>query len=181
VRWPFPDPLGEMEAVYTLHSEIATLPRTIDGVRDVRWRLALPPAVAQGFRLLVDLGLAGEEPVDTPAGPVVPRDVLRAVLARIPPPQGPPRDLEILVVRVRGTLDGRPATFTAEARYEPQPEGISAGAFGTAIPIAVAALWLAKGRVPAGVHPPETAFPTAEFVDDLVREGVRLRTSLDAG
>jgi lysine 6-dehydrogenase len=180
VRWPFPEPLGEMEAVYTLHSEIATLPRTIDGVRDVRWRLALPPAVAQGFRLLVDLGLAGEEPVDTPAGPVVPRDVLRAVLARIPPPQGPPRDLEILVVRVRGTLDGRPATFTAEARYEPQPEGISAGAFGTAIPIAVAALWLAKGRVPAGVHPPETAFPAAEFVDDLVREGVRLRTSLDA-
>jgi lysine 6-dehydrogenase len=180
VRWPFPEPLGEMEAVYTLHSEIATLPRTIDGVRDVRWRLALPPAVAQGFRLLVDLGLAGEDPVDTPAGPVVPRDVLRAVLARIPPPEGPPRDLEILVVRVRGTLDGRPATFTAEARYEPQPEGISAGAFGTAIPIVVAALRLAKGRVPAGVHPPETAFPAGEFVDELVGEGVRLRTSLEA-
>jgi saccharopine dehydrogenase-like NADP-dependent oxidoreductase len=178
--WPFPEPLGEMEAVYTLHSEVATLPRTIEGVRDVRWRLALPPAIAQGFRLLVDLGLAGEEPVDTPAGPVVPRDVLRAVLARIPSPQGPPRDLEILVVRARGTLDGRPATFTAEARYEPQPEGISAGAFGTAIPIAVAARWLAEGRIQAGVHPPETAFPAGEFVDELVGEGVRLRTSLEA-
>jgi lysine 6-dehydrogenase len=180
VRWPFPEPLGEMEAVYTLHSEIATLPRTIEGVRDVRWRLALPPAIAQGFRLLVDLGLAGEEPVDTPSGPVVPRDVLRAVLARIPSPQGPPRDLEILVVRARGTLDGHPATFTAEARYEPQPEGISAGAFGTAIPIVVAALWLARGRIPPGVHPPETAFPAGEFVDDLVHEGVRLSPSLEA-
>jgi lysine 6-dehydrogenase len=179
MRWPFPEPLGEMEAVYTLHSEIATLPRTIEGVRDVRWRLALPPAIAQGFRLLVDLGLAGEEPVDTSAGPIVPRDVLRAVLARIPSPQGPPRDLEILVVQARGTLDGRPATFTAEARYEPQPEGISAGAFGTAIPIVVAAMWLAKGRIPAGVHPPETAFPAGEFVDELVAEGVGLRTTLE--
>jgi lysine 6-dehydrogenase len=180
MRWPFPEPLGEMEAVYTLHSEIATLPGTIEGVRDVRWRLALPPAIAQGFRLLVDLGLAGEDPVETPAGSVVPRDVLRAVLARMPPPEGPPRDLEILVCQARGTLDGRPATFTAEARYEPQPEGISAGAFGTAIPIVVAAMWLAGGRVPAGVHPPETALPAQEFVDELVREGVRLRTSLEA-
>jgi saccharopine dehydrogenase-like NADP-dependent oxidoreductase len=179
VRWPFPEPLGEMEAVYTLHSEIATLPRTIEGVRDVRWRLALPPAIAQGFRLLVDLGLAGTEPVDTPAGPAIPRDVLRAVLARVPSPQGPPRDAEILLVRARGAKDGRPATFTAEARYEPQPEGISAGAFGTAIPIAVAARWLAKGRVPAGVHPPEAALPAGEFVDELVDEGVELTTTLE--
>jgi lysine 6-dehydrogenase len=180
VRWPFPEPLGEMEAVYTLHSEIATLPRTIEGVRDVRWRLALPPAVAQGFRLLVDLGLAGEEPVDTPAGPAVPRDVLRAVLARIPPPQGPPRDLEILLVRAQGTLEGRAATFTAQARYDPQPEGISAGAFGTAIPIAVAARWLAEGRVPAGVNPPETALPAEEFVHELVRVGVQIETSIES-
>jgi lysine 6-dehydrogenase len=179
VRWPFPEPLGDMEAVYTLHSEIATLPRTIEGVRDVRWRLALPPAIAQGFRLLVDLGLAGTEPVDTPAGPAVPRDVLRAVLARVPPPQGPPRDAEILLVRARGTSDGRPATFTAEARYQPQPEGISAGAFGTAIPIAVAARWLAEGRVPSGVHPPESALPAEEFVDELVGEGVVFRTTLE--
>jgi saccharopine dehydrogenase-like NADP-dependent oxidoreductase len=111
---------------------------------------------------------------------VVPRDVLRAVLARIPSPEGPPRDLEILVVRARGTLDGRPATFTAEARYEPQPEGISAGAFGTAIPIVVAALWLARGRIPPGVHPPETAFPAGEFVDELVGQGVRLKTALES-
>ena len=35
----FPDPIGEQEAFYTLHSEPATLPPTIQGVRDVRWRL----------------------------------------------------------------------------------------------------------------------------------------------
>jgi lysine 6-dehydrogenase len=174
VPWRFPDPLGEMEAVYTLHSELATLPSTIDGVRDVRWRLALPPAIADGFRLLVDLGLTGEEPVDTPRGPVVPRELLRAVLARMPSPDGPPRDLEILVARVAGTKSGRPARFVAEARYDPQPEGISAGAFGTAAPIAVASRWLAQGSVPPGVHPPESALPAEEFAAALADEGVVL-------
>jgi lysine 6-dehydrogenase len=179
VRWRFPDPIGEMEAVYTLHSELATLPRTIEGVRDVRWRLALPPAIADGFRLLVDVGLTGEEPVDTPSGPVVPRDVLRALLARVPGPGGPPRDAEVLVVQARGTRGGRPATFTAEARYEPQPEGISGGAFGTAIPIAVASRWMAEGRVAAGVYPPEMALGAEDFVAELAHEGVRITTRLE--
>jgi lysine 6-dehydrogenase len=181
VRWPFPEPVGEMEAVYTLHSELATLPRTIRGVRDVRWRLALPPAVAEGFRLLVELGLASEDPVQTSAGPVAPREVLRAVLARIPPPSGPPRDVEYLVVRATGTKDGGSATFTGQARFDPQPEGISAGAFGTALPIAVAARWLAEGRVPPGVHPPETALDPDAFVKELAAEGVRLDVSVEPG
>lgn len=181
IRWPFPEPIGEMEAVYTLHSELATLPRTIAGVRDVRWRLALPPAIAEGFRLLVELGLASEEPVETSAGPVSPREVLRAVLARVPPPEGPPRDAEILLVRARGEKDGAPATFIGQARFEPQREGISAGAFGTALPIAVAARWLAEGRIRAGVHPPETALEAEPFVAELVEEGVRLDISVDPG
>jgi len=179
VPWRFPEPIGEMDAVYTLHSEIATLPTTIEGVRNVRWRLALPPAIADGFRLLVDLGLTGEEPVETSSGTAVPRDLLRAVLARVPPPAGPPRDVEVLVVRAVGTKDGRPATFTAEARYDPQPEGISAGAFGTAIPIAVASRWLAEGRVAAGVHPPESAVPAEDFVTELAGEGVALTIRLE--
>jgi saccharopine dehydrogenase-like NADP-dependent oxidoreductase len=117
--------------------------------------------------------------VDTPSGPVVPRDLLRAVLGRVPAPAGPPRDVEVLVVQARGTLNGRTATFTAEARYEPQPEGISAGAFGTAIPIAVAARWLAEGSVEPGVHPPETALVAEDFVAEVAREGVRITTRLE--
>lgn len=179
VPWRFPEPLGEMEAVYTLHSELATLPKTIEGVRDVRWRLALPPAIADGFRLLVDLGLAAEDPVETPSGPVVPRDVLRAALARLPGPQGPPRDVEALVVKVAGTRRGRASVFIGEALFRPTPEGISAGAFGTAIPIVVAARWLAQGRIAPGVHPPESALAPQEFLEELAAEGVSLRLSLE--
>jgi lysine 6-dehydrogenase len=178
IPYRFPEPVGELEAVYTLHSEIATLPRTIPGVRDVRWRLALPPEVAGGFRTLAELGLASEEPVDTPSGPVIPRDLLRTVLARLPAREGPPEDTEALVVEATGPLRGRPAAFVGTVLLRPTHEGIDAGAFGTAIPIATATRWLAEGRVPSGVHPPETALPATEFLADLAGEGAEITVSV---
>ncbi len=179
IRYLFPEPLGEMEAFYTLHSEPATLPDTIEGVQDVRWRLALPPKIAEGFRVLVDLGLASEEPLETSSGTAVPRDVLRALLSRMPAPDGPARDVEVLEVTAAGSLGGRPARYLGRALFEPTPEGIGGGPFGTSIAIAVAVRWLATGRVSPGVHPPETAFEAQWFLDDLAREGVELTTSVE--
>jgi len=158
--------------MYTLHSEPATLPRTIPGVRDVRWRLALPRPVHEGFVFLVRTGLASRDPVMTSSGPVVPREALAAVLNRLSAADGEPSDREVIDVRVAGTSGGAPATYRSLASFEPSPEGLSAGAFGTAIPIATTVRWLAEGRVPAGVHPPETASDPAAFVGDREPEGV---------
>jgi len=179
MRHRFPDPIGEQEAFYTLHSEPATLPRTIEGVRDVRWRLALPSVLAQGFRLLVDLGLTNEEPVQTTAGPVSSREILLQALGRLPVPDGPPQDVEAVDVVVRGTRDGRPGTFTGTTIFRPSPEGIAAGTLGTALPIGISARWQAEGRVRPGVQPPETAFDADEFLRELSGGGVEVRTRLE--
>jgi saccharopine dehydrogenase (NAD+, L-lysine-forming) len=178
VDWAFPDPIGVQSAMYTLHSEPATLPRTIPGVRDVRWRLALPRPIHEGFAFLVGTGLASRDPVMTSSGPIVPRDVLAAVLNRLVASDGEPMDREVIDVRVAGRKDGRDAVYRSLASFTPSPEGLSAGAFGTAIPVATTARWLAEGRVPAGVHPPETAFDAASFVADLEREGVAFEGEL---
>jgi lysine 6-dehydrogenase len=174
VDWEFPEPVGTQPAMYTLHSEPATLPRTIPGVRDVRWRLALPRPIHDGFAFLVGTGLASRDPVMTSTGPVVPREVLVATLERLGGGDAEPNDEETIDVRVAGTRAGAPATYRSLARIRPAPEGLSAGAFGTAIPIAITARWLAEGRVPPGVYPPETAFDPEAFVADLAREGVEV-------
>ncbi len=179
VEYAFPDPIGRQEAFYTLHSEAATLSRTIPGVRDVRWRLALPKVLADGFRLLVRLGLTDESPVDTSGGPVSPRELLVRALARLPEPEGPPQDVEAVEVVVTGTKGSRPATFTGTTLFRPSPEGLGAGTFGTALPIAVAARWQAEGRVRPGVHPPETAFDADAFLRELVAGGVDAWTRLE--
>lgn len=178
VDWDFPEPVGRQPAMYTLHSEPATLPQTIPGVRDVRWRLALPRGVHEGFAFLTQVGLASAEPVTTSVGDVEPREVLAAVLNRLPVPEGEPRDVEFIDVRVRGEAGGRPAEHRALARLEPSPESLSAGAFGTAIPIVVATRWMAEGRIAPGVHAPESAFDPASFVAALEAEGVRITTEL---
>ena len=172
IRYAFPDPVGEQEAFYTLHSEAATLSRTIPGVRDVRWRLALPVKIAEGFRLLVNVGLAGEDPEAVSTGTVVPRELLIKLLNRLPESDEPPHDVECLDARVEGVLDGRPHTAVERAMLHPTHDGLAAGNFGTAIPIATMSRWQAAGRVPPGVHPPETAVPVPEFFTDLSAEGV---------
>ncbi len=179
IEWEFPEPLGKLTAVHTLHSEPATLPTTIPGVKDVLWRLALPKAVHEGFGLLADIGLASDEPLETPAGNAVPRQVLLALLAKLPQPEGPSTGVEVLDVRVRGRKQGRAATVLSRATFLPQPDGTDSGSFGTALPITVAARWQAEGRVSSGVHPPETAFDPLAFVLDLTAAGVRLTTSLE--
>jgi len=178
IEWDFPEPVGSQPAMYTLHSEPATLPFTIEGARDIRWRLALPRAVHEGFSLLVATGLASSEPVDTPSGSSVPREVLAAVLGRLPVADGEANDVEYLDVRVAGERDGAKATVRELARFDPSPEGLSAGAFGTAIPITISVRWQAEGRVAPGVHPPETAFEPEGFVEELGREGVTFSTEL---
>jgi saccharopine dehydrogenase-like NADP-dependent oxidoreductase len=145
-------------------------------VRDVRWRLALPPAIADGFKLLADLGLASTEPVGTSAGPVSPREVVLGALATLPKQEGPPTDVEATVVRVAGTREGSAVTVTGEVMTRPVG-GISAGAFGTALPLTVAARWLAEGRVEAGVHPAETALKAEPFLDELAERGMSIRLS----
>ena len=89
IRYAFPEPIGEQEAFYTLHSESATLSKTIPGVRDVRWRLALPVKIAEGFRLLVQLGLAAAEPETVSTGTAVPRELLIKLLNRLPQSEEP--------------------------------------------------------------------------------------------
>jgi saccharopine dehydrogenase (NAD+, L-lysine-forming) len=178
IDWDFPEPVGTQPAMFTLHSEPATLPRTIPGVRDVRWRLALPRAVHKGFAFLTEIGMASSDPVPTTGGSVVPREALAAVLSRLPVPEGEPSDVEYLDVRVAGEKDGKPAVHRALARFVPTPEGISGGTFGTAIPIAVTARWMAEGRISPGVHPPENAFDPEAFVAELEREGVAFESEL---
>jgi saccharopine dehydrogenase-like NADP-dependent oxidoreductase len=132
--------------------------------------------VHDGFGFLVEIGLASRDPVMTSSGPVVPRDVLTAVLNGLSTPDGEPADREVIDVRVAGRRDGADAVFRGLAGLSPSPEGLSAGAFGTAIPIATTVRWQAEGRVPPGVHPPETAFDASAFLEDLQREGVEVET-----
>ena len=75
----FPAPIGRREVVTTLHSEVATLPRAFPTARQVTFKIAFEPGLVERFRMLSEIGLASEDPVDAGGPSVRPRDVLIAL------------------------------------------------------------------------------------------------------
>lgn len=169
-------PEGEVECVYTIHSETATLPRSYaaKGIRRVEWRLGLPPADSVRLRSFVAAGLASREPVAIDGALVAPRDVLAATLQRqpgIPPDPGAVERLRALVI---GTAGGERVEVIADMLVTPPRDlDVDQGAYATGVPPSVAAQMLVRGDCSGpGVGGPEAMLPVDVFFDELGRRGL---------
>lgn len=172
-------PEGSAECVYTIHSEPATLPRSYAdrGIRNVEWRLGLPPLDVTRLRSFIAAGLTSTDPVRVGDVEVVPRDVLVAVLQRQaqtvevePDPDG----VEWFRVLVTGRRGGKEQTIVAELRVsESQGFEHGAGATVTGVPPSIAAQMLCRGeRRRDGVSGPEAILPVESFFAELARRGL---------
>ena len=156
-------PEGDVECVYTIHSEQATLPRSYAdrGIRTVEWRLGLPPAHTLPLRALVAAGMASTDPVLVDGREVRPRDVLVAVLARQGGAPDDPDALERLRAHVVGTSGGARVEIDADLPLAQHAEwGTDSGTYSTGVPPSIAAQLLAerpgaahRRRRPRGDHP----------------------------
>ena len=170
----FPEPVGRMTAIYTLHSEVAMFPRSFPGLRAASFKVAFEPGFMEKVRFLVELGFAESE---ARVGSVSPRQMLLAVAGAQDAPSGTPDDCDALRVDLVGTKGGAPVRRRAEAVIRPHPEwGFGAGALDTGVPLAIAGAMLATGAVSEpGVLCPETALPFDAFFAALARRGIEVR------
>jgi saccharopine dehydrogenase-like NADP-dependent oxidoreductase len=172
-------PGGDVECVYTIHSEPATLPRSYAdrGIRRVEWRLGLAPADHVRLLSFVAAGLASEDPVRIGDQDVRPADVLAAVLARqaredVATPD--PGAIEWFRVITSGTSDGRSVTVTCDVEVtDPASGEFSGGAWVTGVPPSIAAQIMGSGHaLRTGVHGPELTMPLEEFFTQLAKRGM---------
>ncbi len=82
--FPFQPPVGLRKVHHSLHSELATLPLTYAGlgVRDVFFKIAFfgySEEALRQLKLLADLGLGSDAPLQVGDGAIRPRDVLVAL------------------------------------------------------------------------------------------------------
>jgi saccharopine dehydrogenase (NAD+, L-lysine-forming) len=175
-------PEGDVECVYTIHSEPATLPRSYAdrGIRNVEWRLGLPPSHTLPLRALVASGMAAAEPVRVDGRDVVPRDVLVAVLARQGGAPEDPEALERLRAHVVGTRGGERVEIDADLPLTQRPQwGTDSGTYSTGVPPSIAAQLLASGQgVCAGVGGPEVIVPVEPFFAALAARGMHAEMSV---
>jgi lysine 6-dehydrogenase len=175
-------PEGDVECVYTIHSEQATLPRSYAdrGLRTVEWRLGLPPAHTLPLRALVASGMASLDPVQVDGRDVRPRDVLVAVLARQGGALDDPEARERLRAHVVGTSAGARVEIDADLPLAQHPDwGTDSGTYSTGVPPSIAAQLLAGGQaLRTGVGGPEVIVPVEAFFASLASRGMHAEIAL---
>ncbi len=178
-------PLGLLPMHLSLHSEVATLPITFGdrGLKECFFKInywGMAKETVEKIRVLADFGFAGREPVEVKGQPVVPRDLLVALMSQYvppitdflaPPKTQPPDWAKEIVTEVRGTKDGKSLTYRLGTLT-------CKGALPTGVAPARAALWLAEGRIPPGVYPPEAVIEPEPFFKELEEREIYTQVSV---
>ena len=171
----FPAPIGRMEA-FVAGGGTSTMPWTFEGRLRTLWNKTLRwPGHFAEWKAYMDAGLLETEPIMVGGAPVVPRDVLHAVLdPRIRAKPGEP-DLVIVRVLARGRKDGRDAQVVVELidRFD-EATGFTAMERTTGWDGSIKAIMNAHGVTPRGAHPAEVAVPGPLYAAELRRRGFSL-------
>jgi saccharopine dehydrogenase-like NADP-dependent oxidoreductase len=159
-RVPFPEPVGERDSIFTLHSEVLTLPASL-GARECDFRLSLGPGILDRLREIA--ALPGEE------------------VAALRPAPPSPNTHSAQHVLVRGTRGGEPAAVTVTAHTVPHAAwGLGGGIVSTASVAAASVRLLARGELkgaamlgmpPAGALPPERVLDFDALAAELEPRG----------
>ena len=180
----FPDPVGRKWPARTIHSEVATLPRSYKSkrLRECSFRIAFPSTVVDRLTLLRSLGLLSDRPVRVNGTAVAPRDVVLAAL-RASAPSGSASfaqgEYEILRVVVRGSRNGEAIEETVDCHTPGKADWGIGSDINTGSPPSIVMQMLAAGEITArGCLPPERAVPAASFFSHLERRGMSIRRTI---
>lgn len=181
VPHPFPKPVGIKKPMYTLHSEVATLPLSFKskGVQEVSFKIAFDTMFLDRVRFLRDLGMASHDNITIVSDisgevQVKPIDVVNKVaMSQAPSVQvGKMKQYEVVRSVVKGIkiVKGKKVAMTIIADCHTQ--GVPSWGIGididTGSPPAVCAQMMAAGEIKgAGVLAPEIAVPPADFFKRL--------------
>lgn len=176
----FPPPIGLRKPMYTIHSEVATLPLSFKGkgVKEVSFKIAFDPEFVAHVRFLRDLGMASHTPVEVPSGEegdkktvyASPIDVVNKVaMSQSQAKQvGKLKQYEVVRAIVKGTKNKKKITVIADLHTAGMPAWGIGIDIDTGSPPAVAAQMMAAGEiVMTGAVAPEIAVPHDAFFKRL--------------
>lgn len=160
----FPHPIGKVTVRHVSHPETVTIPRYIPGVRSVTVKGGLPEPVLNWLAVVIGRsGLAATHRRRDALWPL-----LKFSVPLLQPLGAPPGEMSGYTVEVAGRQDGRPVTIRATST--------ATMADLTAVPAAVAVLWLGQGKITRrGVFAPEAPGgpDPAAFLAEMAGRGVK--------
>jgi len=174
----FPE-VGGLEAFHTAGG-LSTMAQRYEGTLDsMEYKTLRYPGHAEAMKLIRELGLLGDEPVEVKGARVAPRDLFMALVGpklRKDPRHSP--DLVALRVEVEGELDGEETMLRWDLldRFD-EESGITAMMRTTGYSLAITGALQAGGRIEPGVWTPDEAMPAESYIAALAARGVHIRES----
>jgi len=164
----FLEPLGTCQVRYVGHPQPLTIPRYIEGVKNVLIKGALIPGwVDELIKEQKDTGFLSKEPVEVRGVSVVPYDLTLKLWGAIPNNRDRGPQSSGLKVIVKGEKNGNRVIYTADMAGRM--------ARGTGLPASIAALMMDAGDVNVkGVVAPEGCIDPEKFLKALVERGARI-------
>lgn len=182
----FPNPVGLRRPMYTLHSEVATLPLSFKekGVREVSFKIAFDEYFLKSVRFLRDLGLASHELIEVAGQKIKPIEFINKIaMSQKPATQvGKMKQYEIVRAVVRGTQAKKKVTITLDCHTKGFEKWGVGTDLNTGSPPAVAALMIARNQIKAsGVLPPEQVVSPGPFFAELKKRKMWVTQSRKSG
>jgi saccharopine dehydrogenase-like NADP-dependent oxidoreductase len=159
-RYKFREPVGWQKPQFTIHSELATLPKTLRA-RNVFFKIAFPDSFVKKIMTLRSIGLLEEKRLP----------VATAILKKLPP-SIPERieQFEIIQVILRGMRRKKKSSIRVEAHVPTSGETIDKD---TAAPASIVAqMMLRREWAERGVFAPEEIVPEELFFRELSHRGI---------
>ncbi len=172
----FPQPVGKNRCHYSLHSEIATLPLSFKGVKNVDFKLGVSEPIFKAVKPLLDAGLDDNLPIDVKGVKVSPREFAVAYLTSRASDEEPSRYVA-LRTEVTGFRKGRRAHQVMTIVGEPSERLGVKNATGllTGVGASIVAQLILGGEVKKkGVVAPEASVPTGPFFGELEQRGIHV-------
>lgn len=176
----FPEPVGQQEVYLTLHSELATIPKSFlkKGLKNCDWKEGGPGFIR--YTLLRDMCLTSEKPIEVKGVKIPPRDfVLKTLEANNLigfPKNVEPNDYEITRVEVFGKRKGKKVTYVLDTIFPAKKEWhVSCSQYNVGVPASIAAQMLLSGEVKEkGVVPPEACINPEPFFQELAKRNIHV-------
>lgn len=179
----FPDPVGKLETYVTLHSELATFPKSFcdKGLTECDWMEGSPEL--SFVRKLAEIGLGSSEEVEYHGCRISPRNFLIHLLESKGligfHEEAVPNDWEFTILTVYGNKIANPVKLTYLIVLPPKADWrMSCAQTGVGIPSSTAAVMIASGEImQRGVLPPESCIEPEPFFQKISTYGFEVKTT----
>ncbi len=152
VAFEFQKPLGRVSGHYTIHSELATMPKNIGkGVKRVDFAVAYPSEFTKLVESIIKKHRKKEDQIEA---------LKRSTIAL----SKDPVDIDGQRVEIFGFKNGKPLTERVDVITTYYKKWKRGSAIDTGVPPSIAAQWIARGKIKSrGVLAPDTVFGGLEL------------------